>query len=176
MLFEGMYSDVFNQLTRKDTVNVYLRNTFSPYTLADSVKGTIDSITHSGLFNFVYALTGSYYLVVKPFNCLETWSKIGGEFLANDYSIYNYDFTSAISQAYGNNLKLKGNKYCLYSGDINLDGYITLLDVLPIYNDAVSFVTGRFIKTDLTGDNIVDLTDVTLCYNNSSGFVRVIRP
>ena len=73
-------------------------------------------------------------------------------------------------------LKLKGSKYCIYNGDVNQDGYITLFDVIPIYNDASSFVTRRYIKTDLTGDNIVDLTDVTLCYNNSSSFVGIIRP
>ena len=130
----------------------------------------------SGLFTFNNAPTGTYYIAVKHLNSIETWSKDSGQYLINDGSIYNYDFTTSITQAYGNNLKLKGSKYCLYSGDVNQDGFISLFDVIPIYNDASSFVTVRFIKTDLTGDNIVDLTDVTLCYNNSSGFVRIIRP
>jgi len=73
-------------------------------------------------------------------------------------------------------LKLKGSKYCIYSSDVNQDGYITLFDVIPVYNDATNFVTGRFIITDLTGDNIVDLTDVTIGYNNSANFVSKITP
>jgi len=93
-----------------------------------------------------------------------------------DGTIYNYDFTSANSQAYGNNLKLKGSNYCLYSGDVNQDGYISLFDMIPIYNDASAFVSGSYLATDLTGDNIVDLTDLTLCYNNSLSFIRVRQP
>lgn len=73
-------------------------------------------------------------------------------------------------------LKLKGSKYCIYNGDANQDGYITLFDVIPIYNDAAIFVTGRFIQTDLTSDNTVDLTDVTIGYNNSASFISKITP
>jgi len=176
MIPEGYYYPLFNQLSRKDTFSVYLRNNFSPFTIVDSAKSVVDSITLSGLFNFEYALSGNYYFNVKHLNSLETWSKSGGEFILSDGSIYNYDFTTAISQAYGENLKLKNGKYCLYNGDVNKDGYITLFDVIPIYNDAVSFITGRYLTTDLTGDNIVDLTDVTICYNNSANFVSIRRP
>lgn len=176
LLMEGMYSTTFNQLTRKDTVKVYLRNSSPPYSLVDSAQRTIDSISFSGLFNFNNSFSGNYYIVAKHLNCIETWSKNGGESLNTDGTSYNYEFTSANIQAYGNNLKLKGSQYCLYSGDVNQDGYITLFDVIPIYNDASSFVIGKYLLTDLTGDNIVDLTDVTICYNNSTNFIRVRRP
>lgn len=73
-------------------------------------------------------------------------------------------------------LKLKCSKYCIYSGDVNQDGFISQSDVISIYNDASGFVKGRFIKTDLTGDNIVDLTDVTKGYNNSANFISMITP
>jgi len=59
---------------------------------------------------------------------------------------------------------------------VNQDGFISLSDVISIYNDASGFVSGRFIKTDLTCDNIVDLTDVTIGYNNSANFVSKITP
>ena len=164
------------QLTRKDTIGVYLRNSSPPYELLDSAKGIIDSISQSGLFNFVNASSGTYYIIGKHFNCLETWSKTGGETLFANGLSFNYDFTNTITQAFGSNLKLKGSKYCLYSGDIDQDGYINLSDVIPIYNDATLFVSGSYIVTDLTGDSIVDLSDVSLCYNNSVNFVGVIRP
>ena len=173
---EGFYYPLFNQLSRKDLFTVYLRSNVSPYSLIDSAKSIIDSISLTGLFTFANAISGTYYIDVKHLNSIETWSKTGGELLLTNGTNYNYDFSTASSQAFGNNLNLKGGKYCIYSGDVNQDGFITLFDVIPIYNDATNFVTGRFIKTDLTGDNIVDLTDVTLCYNNSSNFIRVRRP
>jgi len=176
LLFEGMYSPVFNQLSRKDSVKVYLRNVTSPYELVDSAKNAIDSLSYSGLFNFVNASSGSYFLIVKHFNSIETWSKSGGEQLFSDGIVYNYDFSTASIQAFGNNLKLKGSKYCIYSGDVNQDGFIDLIDVVTIYNDAANFVAGSNLTTDLTGDNIVDLSDVTLCYNNSSNFIRIRKP
>jgi len=176
LLFEGMYSPVFNQLSRKDSITLYLRDVNSPFALIDSARNTIDTISFSNLFKFNNATSGYYYIVTKQFNCIETWSKSGGELLSPDGTIYSYDFTTSSSQAYGDNLKLKGSKYCLYSGDINQDRFITLFDVIPIYNDASSFVSGNYIPTDLTGEGIVDLTDVTLCYNNSSNFISIRKP
>jgi hypothetical protein len=176
ILFEGMYSTDFNLLRRKDTVNIFLRNSSPPYELVDSATGTIDSNSFSNIFNIYNASSGTYYIEVKHFNSIATWSKSGGEILSDNGSIYNYDFTNSISQAYGDNLKIKGSKYCLYSGDVNQDGYIDLLDVVPIYNDATLFTAGNYLSTDLTADGIVDLTDLTICNNNSSNFVRVRRP
>jgi len=175
-LFEGKYNATFELMSKRDTVSIYLRTVISPYTIIDSAKGVIDSLSFSNLFSFTNALSGYYYIVIKHKQCLETWSKSGGEYLIGGNEVYNFDFSTANTQAYGNNLILKGSKYCLYNGDVNQDGHITLFDVIPIYNDAINFVTGRYIITDLTGDNIVDLTDVTLCYNNSSNFVRIRRP
>lgn len=175
VLMEGMYSPLYNNLPRKDTAIVYLRNSSSPFALVDSALGTIDSITQNGLFNFMNASSGTYYIISKHFNCIETWSKFGGESIQINV-IFNYDFTSAGTQAFGGNLKLKGTKYCMYSGDIDQNGYINLSDVIPIYNDALLFVSGSYIVTDLTGDSIVDLTDLTICYNNSVNFVGVISP
>lgn len=176
LLFEGMYSPVFNQLTRKDTIKVYLRYASPPYSIIDSSKGTIDSLSYFGSFNFINASSGNYYFIVKHFNSVETWSKSGGELLLNDGFTNGYDFTTANSKAYGNNLKLKGSKYCIYSGDVNQDGFIDLVDVITIYNDATNFVAGNYLFTDLTGEGFVDLTDLTLCYNNSTNFIRVRRP
>lgn len=176
LLFEGMYSSSFNQMIRKDTVVAYLRQSTSPYNLIDSAKSVIDSILFTGFFKFYFTPSGTYYLTVKHLNSIETWSKFSGENLINDGSIYNFDFTTAITQAYGNNLKLKGSKFCMYSGDVNQDGFVTLFDVIPIYNNASSFISGYYLKTDLTGDGIVDLTDVTICYNNSTSFIRLRHP
>lgn len=176
ILLEGLYNSAFNQLMRKDSITLYLRNSTSPFELKDSSKNKIDTISFSNTFTFSNSVSGSYYIIAKHFNCLETWSKSGGEFLINDNSVYNYDFTTASTQAYGNILKLKGTKYCVYSGDLNQDGFINLTDLIEVYNNSVNFMTGINTPADLNGDNIVDLNDITNCYNNLISFVSIIRP
>jgi len=44
-----------------------------------------------------------------------------------------------------------------------------------IYNDANSFGSG-YVVTDINGDSVVDLNDILIAYNNSAGFVEVVRP
>lgn len=175
VLIEGMYFPLFHQMSRRDTVKLYLRQSSPPYNKIDSAKTTIDSITFSGLFQFINASSGNYYIVLKHFNYIETWSKVGGEALVTDGSFYNYDFTTSASQAYGSNLKLKGDKYCMYSGDVNQSGFIDLSDFSIIDNDVFNFVEGRFVPSDLNGDTFVDQTDMEIGDNNRF-YIGVIRP
>jgi len=174
-LFEGRYNNTLNLMTKRDTVRVYLRNAASPFQIMDSARDVIDSANFSGIFNFLKAPSGYYYIVIKHNQCIETWSKAGGEYLTNDYSIYNYDLTSASSQAYFDNLKLKGSKYCLYGGDVDQNGFINLADALSIYNGAYNFVYGNDIN-DLTGDGFVDLHDMLIASSNKNNFIRVRTP
>jgi len=173
---EGLYNTVLDRLSRNDTVSVYLRKASSPYGVIDSAKAPIDSVSKSGLFEFSKVSAGNYFIVVKHFNSLETWSKTGGEILTVCDPVYDYDFSDSAAKAYGNNLHKTGSKYCIYSGDINNNSSIDLNDVLFIYNDAENFVSGYKPLSDLTGDNLVDLSDITIAYNNSNKFVSVISP
>jgi len=174
-LFEGRYNNILNLMTKRDTVSVYLRSVTAPYQIIDSAIGIVDSVNFSGIFNFLRAPSGYYYIVIKHNQCIETWSKAGGEYLTNDYSLYNYDLTSASSQAYLENIKLIGSKYCLYGGDVDQNGFINLADALSIYNDAYNFVYGNVIN-DLTGDDIVDLHDMLIASSNKNNFIRVRTP
>ena len=176
VLFEGLYYPLFNQMSRNDTVTVKLRDVTTPYTIRDSSKSVIDSLTFSSIYKFKNAYTGLYYIVLNHFNCIDTWSKPGGLFLFSDGSIQNYDFTSSISQAFGNNLKLKGSKYCVYSGDVEKDGIIDISDIGLVDNASFIFSSGRYLASDLNGDNFVDISDITICDNNARNFVGVISP
>lgn len=171
---EGFYNTSTNTLSMKDTVRVFLRNILSPFNIIDSAKSAIDSLNFSGTFEFQNAPSGTYYLMLKHRNSIETWSKAGGEPYAVGQAL-SYDFTISSSQAFGDNLFLSGSKYCIYSGDADQDGFINLSDVLLIYNDANNFITG-YEKTDVTGDNISDLNDVLIAYNNSAAFAKKITP
>ncbi|MBV6480111.1 MAG: hypothetical protein HGGPFJEG_02956 [Ignavibacteria bacterium] len=164
-LQEGLYNHMFNLLLRKDTVKTYLRNATSPYQLIDSASGKIDSVNFSCNFFFNNSSNGVYYIVVKHFNSLETWSKNGGEnFLIG--ITHNYDFTASSSQAYGDNLKLRGTRYCAYAGDITQDGYIDGDDFSILDNDARLFLSGYNLPSDLNGDGFVDGIDFIIGDNN----------
>lgn len=175
ILMEAMYSPVTNQLARRDPVTVYLRNAYSPYNIVDSATAVIDSLTFAGTFTFTRALSGKYYLAAKHFNTIETWSKSGGETYLPGVS-YNYDFTAAASQAFGNNMVLKGSRYCIYSGDTNQDGIVDASDAAMIDIDSYNIVTGNYIVTDLNADQIVDGSDYAVCDNNAFNFIGKITP
>jgi len=173
VLMEGMYNNLFNLLNRKDSVRVYLSEINAPYNRVDSAVRDVDSVSFTGEFYFMNAPAGTYYIVVKHFNCLETWSSAG--IAVTQGGIFSYDFTTSASQAFGNNLKLKGGKYCLWSGDIDQDGIIDGSDLSSIDNSAYYFVTGLNVPEDLNGDNIVDGVDFLIGDNNRT-FHYVISP
>jgi hypothetical protein len=102
---------------------------------------------------------------MKHFNSIETWSRSGGEILPLTDTAY-YDFTTSLSQAYGNNLKLKNGKYCFFSGDVNQDGIIDATDMSIVDNDSYAGISGRYLRSDLNGNNFVDAADLSVAENN----------
>lgn len=171
---EGFYNTSTLKLNMKDTVRVYLRTLSAPYSIADSGKTVIDSVSLSGSVTFANAISGTYYIQVKHRNALETWSKSGGESYSRG-SALSYNFTTAITQAYGSNMTLKDSKYCFFSGDSNGDGIIDATDNGIIDNDASAFYIG-YLNSDLTGDYITDASDASIADNNAAAFVLKITP
>ncbi|MBK8554171.1 MAG: FG-GAP repeat protein [Ignavibacteria bacterium] len=171
---QGLYNDVTNT-SLTDTVKVYLRNSFPPYALVDSTRSKINS-SGSGIYSFMNASNGvNYYIQVSHKNSIATWSAAPISFSNNFKS---YDFTTASSKAYGQNMTQVDASpvaYAIYSGDINLDQNIELEDMLFVQNDAKNFVTGNVI-TDLNGDFIVDAKDLLITTNNTVNFVSVAHP
>lgn len=155
-----------------DTVTCILRNSVSPYNIAGTAKALLNS-SGSGTFTYNSLPAGNYYIEITHRNSIETWSAspvaltTGGSFA--------YNFTTAASQAYGNNLILKDGKYCDYSGDVNQDGLVDLTDVVIINNASSIFTTG-YVVEDLNGDYLVDLSDLILALNNSTMFVAKVTP
>ena len=87
----------------------------------------------------------------------------------------SYDFTTSQNQAYGSNLVQKGSKWCIYSGDVNQDGYVNLTDLIAVNNDAYNGVTG-YTVTDLTGDGFTNLSDLILVNNNAYNGIQTYSP
>ena len=156
-----------------DTVTVELRSSISPFNFVDAAKTTLTTGTGFGTFEFNAAPAGSYYIVVKHRNSLETWSSVPVNMVSGGH--YNYSFTSSASQSYGSNTVLKLGRYCNYSGDVNQDDVIDGTDFVSVDNDALIGVMG-YVSTDLDGNGIVDGSDALIVDNNSSNYIIVMTP
>ncbi len=119
-----------------------------------------------------YWLNGNYYITIRHRNSIETTSSGPVSFTGNNIS---YDFSTAASQAYGNNLKNTGGVFVIFGGDVNQDGSVDTADMTPVDNDASAFATG-YLATDVNGDGTVDTGDMTIIDNNAAGFVSSITP
>jgi len=152
---------------------VELRSAVSPYGLVESKRG-LGGQGIAQQFQIVNAVNGTpYYIVVKHRNSIETWSKSGGEIFTNGTLTYN--FTTAASQAFGNNMVLVNGKYSLYAADVNQDGIIDATDLSMVDNDAFNFVSG-YVITNVNGDDIVDGSDLSVVDNNAFNLVTKITP
>ncbi len=167
-LIEGLFDGT--SMT-PDTITVELRNPLS-FSLLESKKTFIDA---SGSCTPTFSKVANdipFFIVIKHRNSTVTWSSLQKLFTLG---FLNYDFTSSESKAYGNNLKLKGTRWCIYSGDINQDEFIDGSDVSDCFNDASVGVAG-YINTDLTGDDFVDGSDVSIVFNNSTQGIGAAYP
>ncbi len=129
-----------------------------------------DDGTNNGLV--LDAAFGTCFIVVKHRNSITTWSSSRVNFALEHI---NYDFTSDSSQAYGCNMIKKGNKWCIFSGDVNQDGFVDSTDLILINNNAFNYSSG-YLSTDLTGDGFVDMEDLVICDNNAFKSVEVKNP
>lgn len=174
---EGFYNVSSDMLSRRDTVLVFLRSISFPFNKIDSAVALPDSLTFTGNFIFRNALTGTYYISIIHRNLIETWSKNGGEIITRGV-LKNYDFSSAASQSFGNNMVRVNSsplRYAIFSGDVNQDGTIDAADLSEIENDASNSVSG-YVPADLTGDDFVDAGDLSIVENNAAAAVSAITP
>jgi len=172
--FEGYYNDVNDVHSIDLSVNVLLADALPPYSIVDTGYAVLGSDNLSNVFAFSTAPIGNYYLVVKHYNTLETWSATT-VYIDQTTPAY-YDFTSSDAQAYGNNMVLKGARWCIYSGDVNQDGTIDATDLSQIDNDVVISVMGNLLITDLNGDYIVDGSDLSIADINVLNSITVVTP
>ncbi|MEI6851502.1 MAG: hypothetical protein WCL06_01620 [Bacteroidota bacterium] len=157
-----------------DQVTLELHNGSSPYDIAFTypnvdvnVNGTFSVNTIPG------TITGSYYIVIKHRNSIDTWSNLPVDFGAASPILY--DFTTAASQSYGDNLKLVGSVYAMYSGNATQDVAVDASDLAAVDNAATGLLKGYYPE-DVNGDGLVDATDMALVDNNVTAIIQVKRP
>lgn len=169
VLIEGLFNGI--NLT-PDTVTVELRNINAPFSLVEAKNVVLDqSGNGSVIFNNAQDLT-SYYLIIKHRNSIETWSSSPVQFSSG---ILNYDFTSAQNKAFGNNQKLINGKWCIYSGDVNQDGFVNSTDLNTVFNENVNGTQG-YSSTDLNNDFLTEIYDLYIVFLNNFSGVRKITP
>jgi hypothetical protein len=170
---QGFYNLSTLKLNMRDTVTAYLRNSNFPFTIVDSADGVIDSVTFEGTFVFNNASSGEYYIVVRHRNSIETWSSLPESLLRG--SSRSYDFTNAVTKAYGSNM-INVNSSPVRFGIFSGDvnqDGFVDLTDLTIVFNDANNFLTGYIVTDITGNGNTDLTDLTITFNNSNSFVRV---
>ncbi len=154
-----------------DSITVELHEANSPYGLIDTRVAILhtDGTTSAAFGN----IADPCYVVVKHRNGLQTWSANPVVFSSSSVV---YDFTTAATQAYGDNQReMEPGVWAIYSGDINGDENMDLLDNTPIELDVFNFQFG-YLATDLNGDGNVDLLDLPILEDNVFNFVYSIHP
>ncbi len=161
--------------TDVDSVWVELHKDTIGYPLVDSYRCIVQT---DGTMNCYFdspGLVGElYYIVLKHRNSTETWSAAPIVLSAQ----CTYDFSDMAGKAYGNNqadISGNGSSWAIYTGDINGDDNIDLLDLSLMEVDINNFEAG-YLSTDLNGDGNVDLLDNPLLEENISNFIFAIRP
>lgn len=177
-LIEGFYNSASNTMIR-DTMTAYLRNYLSPYNKIDSSKSYLQS---DGSGSFVFTNPGInssqiFYLQVQHRNSIETWSTNLVGFPSLT-SQDSYDFTADSSKAFGSNVVRADNSPVRFA---IYSGDINQdgsvdLSDLTLAYNDAGNFASGYIMTDVNGDNLADLNDLIIIYNNSSSFVSVVRP
>ncbi len=168
LMNEGIGSDN----TNVDSITVELRNAVSPYSVLVSSQAMLKT-DGAALATFPTSVpNGNYYIVIKHRNSIETWSSNAIAISSNT----NYDFTTASNKSFGNNMiEVDPGVWALYSGDINQDENVDLLDLSILEADISNFQFG-YLATDMNGDGNVDLLDIPIVEANINAFVFSIHP
>ncbi len=183
LYLEGLYSGVGQMRKAQgssgdafpgyaDKLSIELRNAstgIAEYTLSNVLISSSGQVSGS----IPQQYSASYYIAVKHRNSIETCTSSPVSFTGSNIS---YDFSTAPSQAYGNNMKDLGDgRYGLYAGDVNQDGTIDALDLITIDNGAAAFLNA-YLPADANGDGKVDSSDANMVNANVSLFISTRKP
>lgn len=158
--------------SQTDTITVELRNPTTPYGVFSTTKGVLATNGTATInTNPSQAVGNSYYIVLKHRNAVETWSAAPVPINASG----SYNFSTAASQAFGNNMVLINGIYAIYSGDLFKDGNVDPLDYSLWETDNNNFAFGYF-ATDLNGDGNVDPLDYSIWEANNNAFIFANKP
>jgi len=183
LFLEGLYNPSTSQMNKAqevggdkypgtiaDKIQVKIAKPLSPYSVCYVVNDV--DLHQDGTCAITVPRTGQYYLVIRHRNSIETWS--GMPVNAIPEPVY-YDFSTAASQAYGDNQKQVPGRWVIWGGDVNQDGIVDSGDMNPVENASVAITVG-YVVEDVNGDGIIDSGDMNIIENNSMDLITVIIP
>lgn len=158
-----------------DQVTVELHEIVSPYEISALYPAMTADLHTDGTLSVTLpgTITGLYYIVIKHRNSIETWSQPGGY----DFGTtgLTYDFTTAASQAYGDNLMLKNGVYVIFGGNPDMSDQVDGSDMLMIDNASQPPVLTGYYPEDIDGSGSVDGSDMLIIDNNSQPPVATVK-
>jgi hypothetical protein len=155
-----------------DKITFQIAQSTNPYAIQYTVNNVDLNQNGSAIIYLPTTYSGSYYLIVKHRNSMETWSASPISFSTGTIS---FNFSTSASQAYGNNLKNIADKWVIFGGDANQEGIIDAANLITVDNAKHNNATG-YISEDINGDGIVNSADLILTETNASLFVRKSTP
>jgi hypothetical protein len=159
--------------TDVDNITVELHDATTLETTVATTTTAMLQTNGTAVATFSSAPSGSFYVVVKHRNSLETWSATPITVGATPAS---YNFTDAASKAYGSNMRmLETGVYGIYSGDLNQDGFIEGTDYDSLNADTSASAEG-YQTTDINGDGFVEGLDYDVINANVAGSVESMHP
>lgn len=189
LLLEGFYngSGTMNKVKDFDGVNFvdkYAGNIVDLFTVELRAQAnystliwsnnSVQVLTNGNATVYVpYVLNGTYWITIKHRNHIETVSSSAVSFAGCSAS---WDFTNAVSKAYGNNLKPAGGGFfVIFAGDVNQDGNITVLDRALIDLDIYNGVQG-YVVSDINGNGSTTIVDRAITDVNIYDGVAKVTP
>jgi len=155
-----------------DTIMVELHDAATSANIVATATGVIMTDGTVSLSFPSTVLGNAYYVVFKHRNTIQTWS-------ASPVTIStttSYDFTTAASQAYGDNMiEVETGVFAMYTGDMNQDEFVDPYDFSLYIEDNNNFASGYY-STDLNGDGYVDPYDFSIYIENNNNFIMSIHP
>lgn len=154
-----------------DSVLVELRDITNTDSVVMSNKAQLN-INGTTIASFP-GITGSYYVVVKHYNTVSTWSAVP---VVLGSAMSQYDFTTSSSKAFGaNQIEVESGIWAMYSGDLNQDENVDLLDANELESRINNF-DSCYLPSDLNGDGNTDLLDTPILEYNIEHFIYSVHP
>ncbi len=163
--------DGVSPMTDVENITVELHSTSAPYGVLHTTTAMLKT-DGTAVCAFNTAPSGSFFIVVKGNNTVQTWSAAAQTV---GLTPLTYDFSTAVTQAYGDNMVSIGGVYCFYSGDINQDEVVDNTDAPDLILSIDNSDFGVQV-TDLNGDGSVDNSDAPFFENNASNSIYAHYP
>jgi hypothetical protein len=159
--------------TEVEDLTIELHETTAPYVALHTTTATLNT---DGTLSasFAGAPSGSFYIVVKGSNLVQTWS---AEAQTVGAVALNYDFSSSSSQALGDNMiEVESGVWAFFSGDLNQDLVVDGSDSDVLLEDIANSNFGP-LATDVNGDGSVDGSDSDIFFPNleNSVFANILE-